>query len=502
MITKSDKVLCLILFVILLPLLFNCAAGKTYAGLPPLAQLRADIHETFEDPNFFMANWGVYIESLKTGEIIYKRNPYKLFMPASNMKLFTTSAALVLLGPEYRYKTTLSGRGEVNADGVLQGDLIITGSGDPSFSGRFFENNPVKIFEDWADSIKLAGISHINGNIIGDGTVFDNEHFGGGWEYDDLKSYYAAPVSGLSFNENSIRLLVKPGAYLNKTPDISIIPETKYVNIINNAVTIPPTRIQRISSDRKIGTNIITIDGTISIDRNTVSHNLSIDNPPLFTAFLFKEILEANGITCSGNAGTFDADNANSYYNDMKIFATYTSPSLSELLQIVNKNSNNFYADQILKTLGKEFKEEGSFSSGAEVVRDFISGIGINPDQFKAYDGSGLSRHNLVTPEHIAILLKYMKKHKYYNYLFESLPIAGVDGTIENRMKDSPAENIVHAKTGTIRYVRALSGYVRSKDNEDFIVSLLVNHYTTPSSTSAALQDRLFILLANFTRGK
>jgi len=484
-------------------LMVTCGSRASLTGPAPLLQLRADIREVFEDPNFFMANWGIYIESLKTGEIIYKQNPYKLFMPASNMKLFTTATALVRLGHEYRYSTHLLSRGETDSLGILHGDLLIKGSGDPSLSGRFNEGNARGIFEEWADSLRARNIHLIDGDIIGDDDCFDDENYGGGWEYDDLSSWYAAPVSGLSYNENVVRLIITPDSSAGSSPHIAVDPPTSYVTVVNNAVTIAPTRIQSLKFHRKIGTNTIVVEGTISTDHKPHEQFISIENPTLYAVTVLKETLEEKGIICHGNPRDIDDMNITErteFYKDWKVAASYLSPPLSELVTVVNKESNNFYADQLLKTLGKEYIGAGSFSNGIAVEKEFLGGIGINPEQFKAYDGSGLSRHDLVTPMQIATLLKYMRYHPEFNLFYSSLPVAGVDGTIRNRMRNTAAEHIVHAKTGTIRYVRALSGYVTSRDNEEFVVAILVNHYTTPSSTSAALQDRLFVLLANFSR--
>ena len=491
----------IILFITLSAVLINCNR-TVLRELSSTDILKENIAEIFEDPNFYVANWGVYIESLETGEVIFRQNPYKLFMPASNMKLFTTSAVLARLGPDYTYKTRLLKRGEITKEGVLEGDLLVIGAGDPTFSGRFSEDRGITyIFDNWAGSLKAAGINIVNGDIIGSGSVFDNNFYGGGWEYDDLQFAYAAPVAGLSFNENAILIVVKPGTETGAPAKITLIPDTKFVSIINKTNTINPTRIQQITATRKIGTNEIVVAGTISTDRNQVTRNVSIENPVVYTLEVFKETLELNGITVKGKKVVIvEKTDMSAIKPEWTQIATYHSPKMSEILKVVNKSSNNFYAEQLLKTLGFEFTGLGSFDSGAEVVRRFLRGIGINTDQFFQYDGSGLSRHNLVMPHHIATLLKYMRRHPQFDVFYESLPIAGVDGTIVNRMRYTAAETVAHAKTGTIHYVRALSGYVTSKDGEEFVVSILVNNYTTPSSTSAAIQDHIFVLLANFSR--
>ena len=479
---------------------FGCAAFRAVETVP-VVRLKQDIREALEDPNFYNANLGVYIESLKTGEIIYKQNPYKLFMPASNVKLFTTSTALVRLGPDFTYKTVLYSRGRVSEEGILQGDLLIKGSGDPTISGRFTDGNILRTFENWADSLKISGIKHIEGAVIADATCFDS--------------------NGLVFNNNRIQIIVKPAAAVGEPAEITTNPHTTYFTFINKTYTVNPTKTQQIRLQRMIDTNEIIVDGTISTDRNLYSRSLSIstdrnlssrsgnlysssrsiNNPALYTATVLTDLLESMGITVNGEPRVIDESELEEITeSELTIRATYTSPPLSELLKAINKPSDNFYADHLLKTLGYEFKGLGSFSNGAEVVREFVGSIGINSEQVFLSDGSGLSRYNLIMPIQIAMLLKYMRYHSHYRYFYDSLPVAGVDGTIESRMRHTAAENIVHAKTGTLRFVRALSGYVVSKDNEEFIVSILINHYTTPTSTSAKIQDKLFVILANFSR--
>ncbi len=501
MLRKNRTVL--ISLVVLTVFLFGCSSGRMVAAPSPLNSLKDDIKEIFSDPNFFVANWGVYIESLNSGEIIYRENPYKLFMPASNMKLFTTAAALSLLGPEYRYSTKLLSNSESVENGILKGDILIRGSGDPSFSGRNREGNTHNIFSEWADILISKGINSIEGNIIGDCSAFDEEFYGEGWEYNDLSYWYAAPISGLSYNENVVYIKVTPGASSGVPPETAVDPPTQFVEIENLAETVNPTRNQRINIRRKSGSNKIVISGTISYDTAPVVRRISVDNPALYAITVFKETLEDKGISCNDvivlqtlDQGKYDINSFN------YVVADHVSPPLSELIKTVNKESHNFFADQIFKTLGAEFTGTGSFEAGEKVVKSFLGRTGINTDQFFAYDGSGLSRHNLVMPVQVAYLMKYMRSSEHFDIFYDSLPIAGVDGTIKNRMRNTTAENLVHAKTGTIHYVRALSGYVTSLDGEEFVVSVLVNHYTTPTSSAGALQDRLFIKLANFRRGR
>ncbi|MFC1492969.1 D-alanyl-D-alanine carboxypeptidase/D-alanyl-D-alanine-endopeptidase [candidate division KSB1 bacterium] len=496
---KPIKYSCLLLIILLL----NCTSVRELQQRTSLDRLREDIDLLLDDPRFYHGNIGLMIESLDTGEIIYQKNPYKLFMPASNMKLFTTAASLVRLGPEHKFETELLISGDQDQDGTLKGDLLIIGSGDPSFGSTYFLETPEEIFDPWIEELKLRGISRIEGNIIGDDDIFDDSRYGAGWEYDDLQYSYAAPTGGLCFADNCIKVTIIPGLQPGDTAVVKIEPDITLFSFRNSAVTVEPTNIQGIITSRDVGERLINISGTISIDHSPVSRYISVENPTIYAVSVFKERLERSGIEVTGEAQDID-DLGSEYYEgkEWETIALTESPELHEIINVLNKVSHNFFADQLLKTLGKEFRDSGSFSSGATVLKGFLSSAGIDPNNYFQYDGSGLSRYTLVMPVQILTLLKYMKNHRYSEYYFSSLPVAGVDGTIENRMKNSPAENKVHAKTGTIRWARGLSGYVIGKDGEEFVVAMLINHYINPTSLSSYLQDKLYIMLANFERGK
>ncbi|MFC1565209.1 D-alanyl-D-alanine carboxypeptidase/D-alanyl-D-alanine-endopeptidase [candidate division KSB1 bacterium] len=489
--------------LLLLLILLNCTAVRQLEQPQlPIDILRNEIDTILDDPRFYHGNIGLMIESLQTGEIVYQRDPYKLFMPASNMKLFTTAAALVRLEPEYEYVTSLLASGETDVqNGILSGDLLIKGSGDPTFGSTYFEDDPLNAFQPWIAELKDNGIKMIEGDIIGDDNIFDDVRFGPGWEYDDLPQSYAAPTSGLCFADNCIKVTVIPGVQPGDRAEIRLEPDISIFTIENNASTVEPTRIQGVRFSRTVGENTIRISGTISIDHSPVTRYITVENPTLYTAAVFKELLERNGIEVGGDA--VDIDDLPEDYESGREWESIVedrSPYMHEIIRILNKVSHNFFADQLTKTLGKEYRDSGSFGSGIAVIKGFLSGAGIDPNNYYQYDGSGLSRYNLVMPAQIASLLKYMKSHRYGSYYYDSLPVGGVDGTLENRLKGSPAEEITHAKTGTIRWARALSGYVTSKDGEEFVVAMLINHYINPTSMSSLLQDRIFILLSNFNR--
>ena len=466
----------------------------------PVSDLQKELDDIFNDPNFSNAEWGVVIQSLETGEYIYKKNENKSFMPASNLKMFTTATALCNLGPNYKYTTKLITNGSIE-NNILKGDLIIKGSGDPTFPKKFRNDSLHYLFSQWIDSLKNAGIQEINGNIIGDDNCFDDQPLGVGWSWDDETYWFSAPISGLSYNDNCIDLSISPGEYVGSSAKILLNPNTNYVTIKNNIRTVPPDSATNIDYFRKSGTNIINAFGTISLNANTRIESISIDNPTLYTVTVFKEMLEANGIKVNGEAKDIDEIKPrNEFTTIYQTLNTTTSLPLSEIIKIINKKSHNLYAEQVLKTIGKELGGSGTVSKAIEIEKRFLSNLGIDPEKIMIVDGSGLSRLNLVTPLQVTTLLTYMYRHKYWKEFYNSLPIAGVDGSLENRMRNSKAANNVHAKTGYINYVRSLSGYVTSKDGEMFVFSMIVNHYTVPTSLANNIQDLVCIRLANFSR--
>lgn len=466
----------------------------SYTTIP---EFWAQMDDIFNDPTFANANWGVLIQSLETGEYFYKRNENKLFMPASNLKLFTSSAGLILLGEEYRFTTDVFMRGRIDGS-TLIGDLVVRGRGDPTLSGRFYQNNIYKVFKDWADSLLEFGIDEITGNIIGDDNEFDDQGLGAGWQWDYESDWYAAPSSALSFNDNCIDIVVTVDMVTKKSK-IELIPNTKYAAVINKVAAVKKDSITNIEVHRERGTNLITVFGTIK-EGDSVRTFVTVNNPTQYTMVVLKEVLESKGIIIGGFP--IDIDDYTTPIEDYelsKIFTHY-SPKLTEIVKVINKNSQNFFSEQLLKAIGLEKENFGSAENGISAASAVFQEMGINPENMQMVDGSGLSRLNLVTPKQIVTLLSYMYRHKYFMPFYNSLPIAGVDASIAKRMKGTKAENNVRAKTGFIGGVRSLSGYVRTGDNEPVAFSMIVNNFTVPLKLAENIQDLVCIRLANLKR--
>jgi len=473
----------------------DTTAKYAYNTIPEFWSQMDDI---FNDPNFSNAEWGVVIQSLVTGEYFYKRNEDKLFMPASNLKLFTTAAGLVILGSDYRFKSNVYLNGSIDGN-ILKGDLVIQGRGDPTISGRFYGGDMFKVYNDWADSLLDKGIDEISGNIIGDDNAFDEIGLGTGWRWDYESEWFAAPSSAISFNDNCVDLVVT----VNKKthlPQIEVTPDTKYTIIMNKILTVSKDSVTSINAYRESGTNVITVFGTIRDDSDSVKTYVTVNNPTQFAMVVLKNVLRQKGIVIDGYPIDINDMTTPLDYSKMTKLFTQYSPPLKEIVKVINKNSQNLFAEQLLKTIGLETSGFGSVAKGINAENNVFKEMGINPESMNIVDGSGLSRLDLVTPRQIVAVLSYMYKSKYFIPFFNSLPIAGVDGSMGDRLQNTKAQGNIRAKTGFLEGVRSLSGYAFTGDNEPIAFSIICNNFDVPVKLAENIQDLVCLRLANFKR--
>ena len=351
----------------------------------------------------------------------------------------------------------------------------------------------------WADSLLQLGIEEISGNIIGDNSEFDDRGLGEGWSWDDESYWYSAQSSAISFNDNcvDISVFVKQDKKVSK---IFIYPDTKYVTASNDVVVVPKDSTTEIDVSRESGTNLITVSGTIKEDSDTVRTFCTVNNPARFAMGILRHVLEKKGITITGSTMVDDDLTRPLDYKRADLLFTNTSTPLREIIKVVNKNSQNLYAEQILKTIGLETQHYGTRENGIQAEYDIFQDMGINTDGMIMVDGSGLSRLNLVSPRHFISLLNFMFKSKYFVPYFNSLPIAGVDGTLGTRLKNTRAEGKIRAKTGYLSAVRSLCGYAFTGDNEPVAFSIIANNFNVPVKLAENIQDLVCLRLANFKR--
>jgi D-alanyl-D-alanine carboxypeptidase/D-alanyl-D-alanine-endopeptidase (penicillin-binding protein 4) len=466
---------------------------------PGVKALKADLASYYQDPAFQNAVWGVFIKSLATGETLFSLNPGTFLMPASNMKVVTMAAAAEKLGWDYRFTTAVVATGPVEG-GVLKGDLVVVGSGDPSLGGRPTEGPAV--LDRWADEIGAKGITRIDGRIIGHDNAFDDEGLGQGWSWDYLAYGYATPIGGLDYNENIVRLSVTPGPAVGAPAVVTATPEASGLEVDGTVTTAAPGGELELTVTRRPGSRRLVVRGTVPVGRANATQTVSVENPTEFLVGEFRRALVARGIEVAGAAVDVDTLPAPPDLARGETLVSYTSPPLSEIAKVLLKVSQNLYADTLLKAIGRPADGgPATTQEGRRVLREILQGWGIAPDRYLQADGSGLSRYNYLTADVlVAVLTRMYADNRHIEPFINALPVAGVDGTIAGRMKDTVAQGNARAKTGSIAHARALSGYVTSAEGEPLVFSMIVNNFNVPQSQADAVIDRAVVRLAGFRR--
>jgi D-alanyl-D-alanine carboxypeptidase/D-alanyl-D-alanine-endopeptidase (penicillin-binding protein 4) len=523
------------------------AASRQASSTTPrtVEELRGQISEWIEHPRFAGARWGMLIQTVD-GQTLFSRDADRTFMPASNMKLYTTAAALDILGPEARIRTSVWATRRPTRNGLLVGDLVFQGRGDPNLSPRFQEGSPpnyndlpvasrIPAIEALADQLAARGIRTIRGNLIADDSYLPGDLLGPGWEWDDVQYYYGAEISALSVNDNSVTLRVRPARRVGHAAEVEVLPATGYVRLVNRVETVASGET-RIRASRALNSNTIELSGTIARAASPSEVSVAVHDPALFAATLLREALARRQIRLLGRVVRVDLGQRALDPIDEKRWmelAGIDSAPVSELIRVVNKQSQNLHAELLLRVLGRAavqlpcqedpFPAEGCeparpvnrastphlpldefgqplpiLARGNALRRAFLTRAGIDPMQLSLRDGSGLARQNLVTPAATIRLLAFMENHPHRTVFQESLVIAGVDGTLERRMRDSAATNNFRGKTGTLSYANALSGYLQTRGGHRLLVSLMGNHYVGPGRDVTMVFDQICNLLADY----
>jgi D-alanyl-D-alanine carboxypeptidase/D-alanyl-D-alanine-endopeptidase (penicillin-binding protein 4) len=488
---------------------------------PPSARvaLRTAIDSMLGDPRFRSAFWGVLIVDPAHNDTIYSRNADKLFLPASNMKVVTASVALTQLGPGFRFRTTFAARGPVRA-GVLHGDLVVIGRGDPTVSDHMMRDAMLPL-RAAAESLAAHGIHRITGRIVSGDDAFPDANFGYGWEWDDLGDPYAAGVDELMFNEGYATVTLRGGTRSGGAVHVTTTPIPDYPAIRSRATTAATAGGSAVAPpaagyDAEHGRMVIT--GTVA-PGDTATLLVALRDPAAAYLYGLASALRARGVVLRpepvlvvhddevfpGSGQTFVAaapGHAGSVPPERRdTLFTMFSPPLRDILPALLKPSQNQIAEILLKTLGLEKTGVGSADSGRRVVASQLTSWGIPPDQFVIRDGSGLSRHDYLSPATLVRTLSAVAHDSAYQVFYDALPIAGIDGTISDRMRGTPAAGNVHAKTGFVDRARSLSGYVTTTDGVGLVFSFLCNNWTTPVHDVEHVQDEIAERLASMTLG-
>jgi D-alanyl-D-alanine carboxypeptidase/D-alanyl-D-alanine-endopeptidase (penicillin-binding protein 4) len=459
--------------------------------------LAADLERIFSAPVMEQGLWGVEIKSLATGRVLYTRNPRTLMMPASNMKILTLAAAAETLGWDYRFKTTLEADAPVE-EGILKGDLIVRGTGDPTINSR--GNHAAMVFDEWAAALKAAGINRIDGNVVADASAFDRRGLGQGWSWDYLQAGYAAPSGALEFNEDIAALSIHPGAKPGDDAALELAPGAG-LGIIHHVVTGEAGSPTTLDVERPPGGDWIDVTGSIAVDAQPQTRAVAVGDPALYFAHSLLLALAERGVPVRGLPKVLPDFRNRLTPQPRRVLVESSSPPLRDIATTMMKVSQNLYAETLLKTVGAvKSGAVGSAEAGVTAARDVFSAWQIPAGTYVQVDGSGLSRYDFVTAEMIVALLERMfTDRRHHDAFAATLPIAGKDGTISTRLKNTRAEGHVQAKTGSIANVRALSGYAQTRDGETLAFSILANNFLVPAATVNWIADLAVERLSNYT---
>src|SRR5437868_13913260 len=431
------------------------------SAAPKIAQgsLKKQIEQILSEPDLSRGFLGVQIVSVRTGKTLYLQNAEKLFTPASNTKLFTTAASLALIGPDYKFRTTVETNGLLDKHGRLSGDLLLVGHGDPNLSGRELpydlrtqrNDHPIQALEALADALVQKGVKYVDGDIVADDSYFAFERYGEGWSQDDLVWADGAPVSALTINDNVVFVNILPADRPGERAFVSVTPFADYYHIDNRIITTPGGTGRKIFINRQPGSTVLTLWGNMRLDDVGANEALAIEDPAKFAAQLFRSLLERRGIAVYGSQRTHHTELASlstfsvttiapsrggndsqsrPMTNQSLVLASYESKPLVEDVQVINKVSQNLHAEILLRLLGREKGTAGTVEGGLEVLRGFLTQAGIPNDQYLFYDGSGLSRQNLVTPHAVVQLLRYTASQPWGALYHDTFPEAAAVGSI------------------------------------------------------------------------
>src|SRR5581483_8305992 len=475
-----------------------CAAVMLAAATVAGADLPRAIGALLNTPPVARASVGIQVLDLQTGATLYSRNADRLFLPASTMKLFTAALALEKLGPDYRMVTKL-----VRAP---SGDLILVGSGDPSLSGRSYPytkdappGDPLRAIEDLADQAVAAGLTRVDGDIVGDDQLYPWAPYPPSWTVEDMVGEDGAPVSALTWNDNTIAISIRPGARSGDLAAVSFQPAFEYYAVDNRVITVAGEKQARIRLSRAPGSRQILLWGSIPLGGAALREIVAVDDPALFAACALYDALARRGIPMRGRpVARHRPVSEDPWPVAGEVIATRSSPPLIELLQIMEKISENLHAELILREVARVARSSGTRESGLQELSAWLAGIGVKPEEWRAEDGSGLSRNDEVTPRAMVRLLSFMAASKHGTAWIGLLPIGGVDGTLEHRLCCVGGANLarqVRAKTGTLTRSIALSGYANSKTRGRLAFSIMVNNFSAPPAEVRAWVDKIALIL-------
>jgi D-alanyl-D-alanine carboxypeptidase/D-alanyl-D-alanine-endopeptidase (penicillin-binding protein 4) len=469
----------------------GATAPQQSAAAGPDDALAARIDTLLADPRFEGTSVAVVVREAETGDVVYARDPDRRLLPASNAKLFTSSAAIDTLGAGFRMVTDVLAAGRVRG-GKLRGDLVLRGGGDPTMLAEDYA--------ELAEQVADAGITRVDGRLVADDSYFDDVRLGDSWAWDDEPYYYSAQISALTvapdtdYDAGTVIISAGPSR-LGRAPTVSITPRTSVVQIVNTATTGPAGSADTLSIEREHGSSVVHVTGNVPVDGSSTVEWSTVEDPTAYAADVFRRALAAEDVRVHGATRQAPAPAG------ATVLAPHASMPLGQMLVPFMKLSNNMHAEALVKTMGAETSGDGSWDAGLAVVDRFAATQGVDDQDLSLADGSGLSRKDLVTGDAITDLLLGVRDEAWFRTWYASLPVAGVPermvgGTLRSRMRNTAAAGNVRGKTGSLTGVTALSGYVTDGDGRELVFSMVSNNYL---SSPRSVEDALAVTLASWS---
>lgn len=489
-------------------LLFICppadgAAPRPQSGSPEAGgssdpRLVVRLNQVLSAPVLVRSSWGVQVRSMDTGKILFAENPQKRLIPASNLKLLTAVAAVEELGPDFRFTTRIWTDGRIE-DGTLEGNLIIHGSGDPTLGARFYspdpekmeEGDPLAVFRQWRENLRNLGIQRIRGRLLADDSLLEAEGPGRGWSWDDLAYGYGAVPSGLQFNEGVALVRVSPtGA--GSPAHLLWRPPTPLIRWRNRIRTGPREELE-VKWRRREGE--VVLAGSVELSQGPVWLSVAVRNPVGYFTSTFAEVLRSSHLELVGQR---EGENGHGYPGESRTeLFSHDSPPLSQVLRVFLKISQNLYGETLVRMLDPAPSGKRGEAGLMRMESILAHRVGLDPDSFLLADGSGLSRHNLISAGAVVRLLEYAHRQSYGTAFRQWLPAAGTDGTLRRRMTAPGLKGRIQAKTGSMEGVRALSGFLETVHGETLAFAMLVNSLKGDEADLQALQEEFLQVLVN-----